>query len=116
MKEVTDCSDMETDSEDSTSEPPIHEDIPPDTFYNLKVSDLKDELKKQEQSTVGLNKVLRERLELALKNKVPLDATKSNKKQVGNKMNVFEINAYWGVLKPNSSVVEEPTNSTITAP
>ena len=31
-------------------------------------------------------------------------------------MNGFEINAYWGFLKPNSSAVEERTNSTFTAP
>ena len=46
---------------------------------------------------VGIKKVLLERLELALKNKVSLANTTANKKQVENKMNGFEINAYWEV-------------------
>ena len=51
-------------------------------------------MKKRGQSTVGLKKVLLERIELALKNKLTLAATAANKKQAGNKMNGFEINAY----------------------
>ena len=46
---------------------------------------------------VGIRKVLLERLELVLNNKVPLDDMTDNKKQVGNKMNGFEINTYWEV-------------------
>ena len=88
---------MSTDSEDSTSETQIHEDIPPDALKKLKLSDLKEELKKLGQSTVGLKKVLLERLELALNNKVPLAVTTANKKQVGYKINGFEINSYWEV-------------------
>ena len=88
---------MSTDSEDSMSEPPIHEKIPPDALKKLKVSDFKEELNKRVQLTVGLNKVLLERLELVLTKKVPLDATTADKNQVGNKMNGFEINAYWEV-------------------
>ena len=80
VKEVTDYSDMPNDSEDSTSDPPRNEDIPPDAFRKLKVLDLKEELKKWKQLTVGFKKVLLERLELSLNNKVPLSATTPNKK------------------------------------
>ena len=111
LKEVTDCSDIPTDSEDSTSKPPRHEDIPPDSLSKLKVSYFKEELKKHGQSTVGLSKVLLERVKLSLKNKVPLATITANKNQVGNKMNGFAIHAYWEFLKPNSSTVEEPINS-----
>ena len=106
MKEFTYCSDMSTDSEYSTSDPPRHEDILPDALKKLKVSYLKEELNKRGQLTVGIKKVSLERIELSLKNKVPLAATTANKKQVGNKMNGFEINAYWEFLKPNLSVTE----------
>ena len=41
VKEVTDCSDILTDSEDSTSETPRYDAIPPDVLKKLKVSDLK---------------------------------------------------------------------------
>ena len=85
---------MSTDSEDSTSDPPRHEDIPPDALKKLEVSDLKEEMNKRGKLTVGLKKVLLERLELALKNKVSLANTTANKNQVENKMNGFEINAY----------------------
>ena len=37
-----DYSDISTDSEDSMSETPRHEDIPPDEMKKLKVSDLKE--------------------------------------------------------------------------
>ena len=84
VKEVTDCSNVSTDSEDSMSKPPIHEDIPPDAMKKLKVSYLKEEINKRGKSTVVIKKVILERLEIALKNKVPLDATTANKKQVGN--------------------------------
>ena len=86
MKKVTDCSDMSTDSKDSTSDPPRHEDIPPGA---LKHKLCKEELKKRWKLTVVLKKVLLERLELAFKNKLTLAATNANKKQVGNKMNGF---------------------------
>ena len=79
-------------------DPPRNEDIPPDALNKLKVSDLKEELKKRGKSTVGINKVLLERLKPALKNKVPLASTTTNKNQAGNKINGFEINAYWEVL------------------
>ena len=51
MKEVTDCSDMTTDSEDSTSKTTRYDDIPPDALKELKVSDLKEELENWGQST-----------------------------------------------------------------
>ena len=82
MKEVTDCSDISTDYEDITSNTPRHEYIPPDALKKFKLSYLKEDLKKRGQSMVGLNKVLLEILELALKNKVPLDATNSNKNKL----------------------------------
>ena len=78
------CSNFSTDSEDSMSDPPRHEGIPPDSLKKLKVSYLKEEMNKRGKLTVGLKKVLLERLELALKNKVPLAATTDNKNQVGN--------------------------------
>ena len=84
MKEITDCSDVSTDSEDSTSKPPRHEDIPPNKLNKLKVSYLKEDLKKRGQLTVGLKKLLLERLEFALKNKGTVDATTDNKRQIGN--------------------------------
>ena len=52
----------------------------------MKVSYLKEKLKKRGQLTVGLKKVLLERLKLVLKNKVPLAATAANKKQVENNL------------------------------
>ena len=101
VKEVTDCIDISTDSEDSTSDTQRHEDIPPETLKILKVSYFKKELKNPGQLTVGLNKVVLEILELTLKNTVSLAATTTNKNQFGNKINGFEINEYREVIKPN---------------
>ena len=97
MNKVTDCSEISTDSEDSTTNLPRHEHIPPDALNKLKSSYLKEKLKKRGQWTVGINKVLLEILELSMNKKVTLAATTANKNLVMNNMNSFEINLYWKV-------------------
>ena len=82
-------------------------DIPPATFAQMKVSEIKYELSKQHGQPVGGSRkvVLLERLKTALFQQIPIQSTNNNPQQTTDNLNGFSPNAKWRPLVPMEEAV-----------
>ncbi len=93
----------------SETEADEHINIPEETLVKLKVSGLKEELKKRAQPHAGGKKALLKRLRDALAARIPV--RKSEAKQKADKsLSGFPPTAFWDILMPSNAAVLEPVS------
>ena len=118
---VTDISNKETEDP-----PPISLDdqipVEADAIKKMKITDLKEELKKRGQPLLGNKVALVERLHSALANIISVSngnnpkPKKSDKSKSGGTTKKYPDTAKWRVLKPKNETVDEPNNTTFKNP
>ena len=127
VMEEEDVNVSEACSIDTEDTPPLpaddHIPIEEDAVKKMKMSELKDELKKRRQPISGNNATLVERLLSALSNKIPVGNKKNHTPKKSDKSKgggivakSFPDTAYWRVLKPKNEKVDEPNNATFKNP